>query len=741
MAIKRSTVPSPRSVHIAPGVLAVFALVAVLGLVNITDAAMIRIVDVSTSQTAARDGQTLTLNYRISSTVSTQAWLGCTLTGPSGEIIEDDTHEGPEYEITLSSGEHSYQRDFFVNMPPGTGTGAYDVAWGVDWGTGFASVTRTDALTILPPIQVRVPILMYHKVGPIAYSEYWVTTDRFGAQMRALKAYGYTAVTLQDIMDYRAGIKSPPAKPIVITFDDAYRNNLTNAYPQMESAGVETATIFVPTGRIGGDNSWDGSDDNPVIPHMTWDDLRYLDDTGRIDFESHTVTHPYLRSLGTQALNRELMDSASAFESELGYRPKFISWPYGQTNLKIDSAGRMADYFAAVLSWGGVETTCANKWELRRVYIDWNASVDYDAAHPENFLPNLVEENVPIPAITINSITYLDASTGQSLADNQTYRCSKVKVRVRATNSGKTNQIVATLYLDGDTDHGNGVAFDSHAARQDVTVDFAPGTKDYEWTWQIPPDASLGRYYASVAFHDAHYVLGFAYSNPLWREAFSVIPLPIEQIKTIRDTKALPNGAETAWIRAVVSAAFPSTFYLESDDRAIGIRVETDDYEVFPGDVALAMGTMQTNSYGERYIEASALYKDGTGSVRPVGMTNGSLGGSDWRYNPATGAGQRGVYQGNGTNNTGLLITVWGKITGIGSSYFYIDDGTGLQDGTTTNGKKNIGIRITCDPRGHVSGEYVIVTGICTPFKASDGRIVRRVWARGTEDIVVRYHP
>lgn len=691
--------------------------------------ASIQITGTSISQTQTRDGQTLTLGYKISSSTPTLASLGCTLTGPNHETVEDDTNEGPEYQVTLLPGEYWYYRDFFVNLPPGASTGAYDVEWGVSWGASdFTEVAKPKALTILPPIQVRIPILMYHKVGPTAYSQYWVTTDMFGRQMRALKAYGYTAVILNDAMECRAGIRSLPAKPIVITFDDGYKDLLTDAYPQMVSAGIETATSYVITGRVGTDNSWDTGDNNPVIPLMSWDDILYLWHTGRIEIESHTLTHPDLTTLGASALSNELVNSATDLQAHLGFRPRYLSYPYGATNSTVRKAARAADYFAAVVSYGGVEATCANKWQLSRVEMDWNTSTDYDSGHPDNFLFNKIGEAISIPNISITSISYFDPYTGRPLSGNQVYRGSKVKIRVSAVNSGQANTVVAGLSLDSDANPGNGVAFESHIANQDITMNFAPGTATFEWIWPVPSNAPLGRYYASASFHDSNYVLGFAYSQPLWQQAFSV--------KALRQIKALADGAQPSCIEAPVSAAFPYSFYMESDDESAGIQVQSAN-DMSPGDQAVVGGTMRTDPNGERYIQADFLQKDGTGSLHPIGMTNRCLGGGDDQgYDPVTGAGQMGISDGQGLSNIGLLVKSWGKITSIGVGYFYVDDGSNLRDGTGS-----MGVRVSFAPGAHSIGEYVLVTGISSIFQAAAGRAARQLMPRSPADIVAGYHP
>lgn len=57
-------------------------------------------------------------------------------------------------------------------------------------------------------------------------------------------------------------------------------------------------------------------------------------------------------------------------------------------------------------------------------------------------------------------------------------------------------------------------------------------------------------------------------------------------------------------------------------------------------------------------------------------MTIRSVGGGDWFYNPASGAGQRAVTNAVGLNNVGLLVTTWGRVVSSGEGYFIISDGS-----------------------------------------------------------------
>jgi hypothetical protein len=106
----------------------------------------------------------------------------------------------------------------------------------------------------------------------------------------------------------------------------------------------------------------------------------------------------------------------------------------------------------------------------------------------------------------------------------------------------------------------------------------------------------------------------------------------------------------------------------------------------------------------------SVAYCDG--GPTPLGVTSRSIGGG--RLNEYT----PGVANGVGLNNIGLLVRMWGKVTykNEAQSYFYIDDGCGLEDGS---GQK--GVRVSYDniatseqpfnPPARI-GDYVAVTGI-----------------------------
>ena len=466
----------------------------------------------SISASTARDGQTLTLTYQIDSSVSEPVVLQTTLIGPGGETITDHYRDKS---VQLVPGTQSYTRDVFVNLPPNGQTGLYSVIWTVHSVTGGDQSVRQDgALTVNAPVSIRVPIIMYHNVAPVPQDVDWTTPDQLRAHIVALQAYGYTPITYSELMNYRAGIGTPPAKPVMLTFDDGYGNFYIQAFPVLFALNAKS-TVFIIT---------QDADNNPNA--MNWTQLQELNGklnaAGErlVDVEGHTVTHPDLTTLNPATLQTQLVNSKQNLESHLGKEIRLISYPFGYTNLTVKQAAWQAGYAGGVLAWGGTELTSANKWELKRVGGLTTTSVIYNPSQPGEFLfTKIADPTVVVPLITINSIQYLDAA-GNALPSNTIVAGQTVRVRVTATNTGPATSGLVSLKLDNDSNHNNGVVYDSRLSGGDLVWNFASGTQTFDFNWAVPTSATTGQYYADVTFDDQYHVLYFKDSG--WQTAFIV---------------------------------------------------------------------------------------------------------------------------------------------------------------------------------------------------------------------------
>ncbi len=96
-----------------------------------------------------------------------------------------------------------------------------------------------------------VPILMYHVIAaPPAGAPFpglYVTPAEFAGQMQALKRDGWHAVTLDQVEAYwRRGVGLGAGKPIVISFDNGYQSQYTQALPvlrRLEWVGDENIQL------------------------------------------------------------------------------------------------------------------------------------------------------------------------------------------------------------------------------------------------------------------------------------------------------------------------------------------------------------------------------------------------------------------------------------------------------------------------------------------------------------------
>jgi len=212
----------------------------------------------------------------------------------------------------------------------------------------------------LPSRTIDLPILMYHRVGPITAAlpavtrMLTVTPSDFQAQMRWLVAHRYHAVSpLRAFEALEYGRPLPP-RPVLITFDDGYRDVLWHAAPVLHRLRLP-AIEFVITGRISG----------PDPSFLTWPELSRLQALG-VTIGSHTVTHRDLTLLPASSAWAELRDSRRALERHLGHPVQFFAYPFGGEDASVVALALKAGYVFAVTTHGGIAQSAAQPLLLHR---------------------------------------------------------------------------------------------------------------------------------------------------------------------------------------------------------------------------------------------------------------------------------------------------------------------------------------------------------------------------------------
>lgn len=217
---------------------------------------------------------------------------------------------------------------------------------------------------------IGVPVIYYHSVDKNADNELTITPDMLEEQLNYINDNNYITITMEELYEHLQKNKPIPEKSILITFDDGYMNNYTEAFPILKNLNMK-ATIFC----IG--NSLDGS------YYLSEEAIKEMSDYG-IDIQSHTVNHLHLDTLSYDEQLLELKNSKEILEKITGKEIISIAYPFGDYNEDTIKAAKNSGYKLAFTTNLGLSDRDDNIYELDRIYI----SSYYDMDTFKKFLNN-----------------------------------------------------------------------------------------------------------------------------------------------------------------------------------------------------------------------------------------------------------------------------------------------------------------------------------------------------------------
>ncbi|MFZ3062226.1 MAG: polysaccharide deacetylase family protein [Actinomycetota bacterium] len=214
-----------------------------------------------------------------------------------------------------------------------------------------------------------VPVIRYHRVAPRRALGLREPLWFFDLQMRYLKWRGYQTVSLNDVVEYVEKGKRLPRRSMVITFDDGYEDNYFYAEPVLRKYGFK-ATIFVVVNGVGGTNFWDEGSRAPRLRMLSWQEIKRLQKRG-VDIESHTLNHRHtiMTLMTEEELRREILGSRVILEEKLGRPVRFLSYPYGEMNPRLERIVKESGYRGAVSVQDGGNGKNVDVYDLKRIRI------------------------------------------------------------------------------------------------------------------------------------------------------------------------------------------------------------------------------------------------------------------------------------------------------------------------------------------------------------------------------------
>lgn len=188
---------------------------------------------------------------------------------------------------------------------------------------------------------VAVPIIMYHSVLKSKSGDYIVHPETLENDLKYIQSKGYSTITMTDLINYVYNDVPLPEKPIIITLDDGYYNNLSYVVPLLHKYNMKAVISIV--GKYT-DTFSDADEANANYGHLRWKDINDLIIDGSVEFQNHTYNLHSIKS-GRKGCRKRSGESLEAYTSLLtndisklqdkfntncnGYIPNTFTYPYG----------------------------------------------------------------------------------------------------------------------------------------------------------------------------------------------------------------------------------------------------------------------------------------------------------------------------------------------------------------------------------------------------------------------------
>jgi peptidoglycan/xylan/chitin deacetylase (PgdA/CDA1 family) len=211
------------------------------------------------------------------------------------------------------------------------------------------------------PGTATVPVLMYHVINPppsgAPFPGLYVPADEFAAQMQALKAAGWHAVTMDQLEAYwTRGVPLGPGKPIVLTFDNGYASQYVNAMPILKKLGWV------------GDENIQLSGLPPSQGGLTEDQVRGLLAAGW-ELDTQGISHADLIALDAAQLKYQVATARQILQKRYGVPVNWFCYPSGHYNATVIAEVKAAGFVGSTTVIPGWASRSEDPYRLPRLRV------------------------------------------------------------------------------------------------------------------------------------------------------------------------------------------------------------------------------------------------------------------------------------------------------------------------------------------------------------------------------------
>jgi peptidoglycan/xylan/chitin deacetylase (PgdA/CDA1 family) len=236
-----------------------------------------------------------------------------------------------------------------------------------------------------PPGTQPVPILMYHVIAApppgAPFPGLYVTPDEFAAQMQALKNAGWHAVTLDQVKAYwTKGVPLGAGKPIVLSFDNGYQSQYTQALPMLRRLGWVGDENIQLTGLP------------PAQGGLSQTQIRGLLSAGW-ELDTQGFSHADLIALDAQELHYQVAVARQVLQARYHIPVNWFCYPSGHYDATVIAAVKDAGYAGSTTVVPGWAHPGDDPYRLHRLRV-------LGGTTPEGLLALIagIRDDAPAPA-------------------------------------------------------------------------------------------------------------------------------------------------------------------------------------------------------------------------------------------------------------------------------------------------------------------------------------------------------
>jgi poly-beta-1,6-N-acetyl-D-glucosamine N-deacetylase len=156
---------------------------------------------------------------------------------------------------------------------------------------------------------------MYHRFNEFKYPSTNIQMNIFEEHIDLIKKLNYKFI---HPVEFQKSFNFPKKqKKIFLTIDDGFQSFYEVAWPFLKKNKIPFV-LFVSTEPIGKKG------------YMTWDQIKEIEKYDFTMIGHHSHSHEYLIEESNDGFVNDIKKANILFEAELGYVPKFFSYPFGE---------------------------------------------------------------------------------------------------------------------------------------------------------------------------------------------------------------------------------------------------------------------------------------------------------------------------------------------------------------------------------------------------------------------------